>query len=43
MDDDLKEIMEDYDLEESEAEEVQNLADELGVDTDDAHEIWEAM
>lgn len=43
MNDELKELMEDYDLEEGEAEEIQDIADELGVDTDNAHEIWEAM
>lgn len=35
--------MKDYDLDKDEAEEVKDLADELGVDTDDAHEIWESM
>lgn len=43
MDNDLKEIMEDHNLDENEATEVQDLADELGVDLDDAHEIWETM
>lgn len=43
MDDEKKELMEDYGLDENEAEEVQDLSDELGVDSDDAYEIWEAM
>lgn len=43
IDDEIKEIMKDYDLDKDEAEEVKDLADELGVDTDDAHEIWESM
>lgn len=43
MDDDIKEIADDYGLDKGEAEEVQDLADELGIDTDDAHEIWESM
>lgn len=43
MDDEIKEIADDYGLDTDEAEEVRDLADELGVDTDDAHEIWESM
>lgn len=41
MDDELKELMEDYGLDKEEAEEVQDIIDELGVDPDDAYEIWE--
>lgn len=41
MDDELKEIVEDYNLTSNEAEEVQGLADELGVGYDDANEIRE--
>jgi len=43
MNNEKKEIMEDYGLDKDEAEEVQDLADELGVDNDDAHEIWESL
>jgi hypothetical protein len=43
MDDEYKELMEDYGLNKDEAEEIQDLADELGLDTDDAHDIWEAL
>jgi len=43
MNNEKKEITEDYGLDKDEAEEVQDLADELGVDNDDAHEIWESL
>lgn len=43
MDDDLLELAKDNDLSLDEAEEVQNMADELGVDLDDAFEIWQAQ
>jgi hypothetical protein len=41
IDPDIKEIAEDYAIEPEEAEEVLDLADELGVDYDEAYEIWE--
>lgn len=43
MNDELTEVMDDYDLERDEAGQVLDIADELGVDFDDAHEIWESM
>jgi hypothetical protein len=42
-DDEIKELMEDYDLDASEAQEVRDLCDELGIDEDDAYEIWQSM
>ena len=41
MDEELFELAKDNDLTHSEAQEVQDLADELGVDVDDALEIWQ--
>lgn len=41
MDEDLFELAKDNDLSLDEAQEVQDLADELGVDVDDAYEIWQ--
>lgn len=35
--------MEDYDLDEEEAEEVQELMDDLGLDADEVNEIREAL
>lgn len=43
MNEEIKEIMEDYDLDKDEAEEVRDIIDENGVDADDAFEIWQAM
>jgi hypothetical protein len=43
MNDELKEMKDDYGLDKHEAEEVSDLADEFGIDADDAHEIWEAI
>lgn len=43
MDEDKKELMEEYDLDEDEAEELQDLMDETGLDADDANEIREAL
>jgi hypothetical protein len=43
MNDELTEVMDDYDLEKDEAAQVLDIADELGVDFDDAHEIWESL
>lgn len=42
-DEEVLEIASDYDLEPEEAEEVQNLAEELGVNIDDAVAIHEAL
>lgn len=41
MDEELLQLAKDNDLGLDEAQEVQDLADELGVDVDDAFEIWE--
>lgn len=41
MDEELFEFAKENDLTLEDAQEVQNLADELGVDLDEAHEIWE--
>lgn len=41
MDEELFELAKDNDLSLDEAQEVQDLADELGVDIDDAYEIWQ--
>ena len=43
MDEELFELAKDNDLTLDEAHEVQDMADELGVDLDDAYEIWEAQ
>lgn len=43
MDEELFELAKDNDLTLDEAQEVQDMADELGVDLDDAFEIWEAQ
>lgn len=43
MDEELSELAKDNDLSLDEAQEVQDMADELGVDLDDAFEIWEAQ
>ena len=43
MDDDVHEKMEDEDLTEDEAEELQDIMDETGLDIDDAYEVWQAM
>ncbi len=42
-DEEVLEIAKDYDLDLEDAEEVQNLAEELGVDVDDAIMIHEAL
>lgn len=42
MDEELFELAKDNDLTLDEAQEVQDLADEMGVDLDDALEIWQA-
>lgn len=41
MDEELFELAKDNDLSLDEAQEVHDLADELGVDIDDAYEIWQ--
>ncbi len=43
MNEELFELAKDNDLSLDEAQEVQDLADELSVDIDDAYEIWEAQ
>ena len=43
MDEELFELAKDNDLSLDEAQEVQDLADELGIDIADAFEIWEAQ
>ena len=43
MDEEIKELMNEYDLDKDEAEELQDLIDETELDADDAHELWEAM
>lgn len=42
-DEEVLEIAKDYDLDPDEAEEVQSLSEELGVDIDDAVMIHEAL
>lgn len=42
-DEEVLEIAEDYNLDPEEAEEVQNLVEELGVDVEDALEMYEAL
>ncbi len=41
MDEELFELAKDNDLTHDEAQEVQDLADETGLDLDDALEIWQ--
>ncbi len=43
FDEEVLEIATDYDLDTEEAEEVQSIAEELGVDIDDAVMIQEAL
>lgn len=43
MDEEIKEIAEDYGLDKEEAEEIQEISDEYGLDTDDAYEIWQDL
>ena len=42
LDDDVKELMEDYDLDSDEAERVQEIMDETDLDADDAIMLHEA-
>jgi len=41
MDEEIEEIIENYNVEEEEAEEILDIADDLGLDIDDAHMLWE--
>ena len=43
MDDEVFEKAKDEDLSRDEAEELQNLVDETGLDIDDAFELWQEM
>lgn len=43
MDEELFELAKENDLTLDEAQEVQDLADEMGVDLDDALELWQAQ
>ena len=41
MEEEIKELMDDYDIDEGEAEELQDFISETGLGTDEAHELWE--
>ena len=43
MDDEIKEVAEEYDIDTDEAEELVELADETGLDLDDAKEIKDIL
>ncbi len=43
MEEEVKQLMEDYDLDQDSAERVVELADEMGLDPEEAVEIAEAM
>ena len=43
MDEELFELAKDNNLTLDEAQEVQDLADETGVDLDEAYELWQAQ
>jgi hypothetical protein len=43
MDDEVFEKAKDEDLSKDEAEELQNLVDETGLDVDEAFELWQEM
>jgi len=43
MNDEIKELMDEYDLDKHEAEGLQDLMDETGLDPDDANELREVM
>ncbi len=43
MDEELFELAKDNDLTLDEAQEVQDLADDMGLDLDDALELWQAQ
>jgi len=43
MDDEIKELIQDYDLDEDTAERVQDIMNELDVDPDDAVELEECF
>ena len=43
MDEETKELMDEYDLDKDKAEELQDSINETGLDADDANEVWEPM
>ena len=43
MDDETKELMDEYELDKDEAEELQDFVNETGLDADDAYTLWEVM
>ena len=43
MDDEVFEKAKEEDLDKDEAEELQDLVDETGLDVDDAYELWQEM
>jgi len=43
IDEETKRIMEEYDLEEEEAEKVQEIADDWGIDEDEAAELLDDL
>ena len=43
MDDEVFEKAKDEDMSQDEAQELQDLVDETGLDVDDAYELWEAV
>lgn len=43
MDDEVFEKAKDEDMSKDEAEELQDIVDETGLDVDDAYEVWEAQ
>lgn len=43
MDDEVFEKAKEEDLDKDEAEELQDLVDETGLDLDDAYELWQEM
>ena len=42
MDDEVFEKAKEEDMDKDEAEELQDIVDETGLDVDDAYELWEA-
>lgn len=42
MDDEVFEKAKEEDMDKAEAEELQDIVDETGLDVDDAYELWEA-
>jgi division protein CdvB (Snf7/Vps24/ESCRT-III family) len=43
MDDEVFEKAKEEDMDKDEAEELQDIVDETGLDVDDAYELWEAQ